>query len=486
MIDLRATPLPEDVTLAAGPYRAAIRFAAITLVMLALVCAAWFPWSAVARHRLQREIDAMRRRGEPTQPDELPRAPTGDGPDVATLWQAALTAVSATVDCPSNSNLQIDHNYPTYSAAWWAAARASESANAPVFPLADAAATAAAGPMSSVPFNACRGLANVLTDSALLAHFDGGHDGRALDRLRDALRLADAVDRRPDMLSRLVASGIRSLALERLMIITPDLDVGPRGGERRRQVRAMIDALLSEPSTALRVLPLSAERVNQIGAFAQLHLANPLLAPLVDLSAARAIGASGVDIRAALSSDAEAAAAVYADAEAAAAVYAAAVVPPPLDAAGRPREDSSQPSRYFDQGARMVAAPYTQIDWVVRAHRHAAAVALAVRLYRVDHDGRWPATLPELVPDEIAAVPPDPAAAGSPPIGYVVRGRGRPDGAGRPVLFIGPRRATPPGPPPTPSFTVEHPDRLIWLDLDRWDVPLSPPPTTTDAVPGGM
>jgi hypothetical protein len=49
----------------------------------------------------------------------------------------------------------------------------------------------------------------------------------------------------------------------------------------------------------------------------------------------------------------------------------------------------------------------------------AAAVALALRLYAAEHGGETPATLGELVPRYLKAVPADPFAADGRPLRYV-------------------------------------------------------------------
>ena len=48
-----------------------------------------------------------------------------------------------------------------------------------------------------------------------------------------------------------------------------------------------------------------------------------------------------------------------------------------------------------------------------------AAVALAIRLYRADHGGAWPASLGELVPAYLPAIPIDPLASNGSPLHYV-------------------------------------------------------------------
>jgi hypothetical protein len=71
---------------------------------------------------------------------------------------------------------------------------------------------------NSLHLNAARGLANVLGDSALHAHFHG-NDREALERVRDVFSLAHAVEQEPTLVAELVAIGIDALALDRLHII---------------------------------------------------------------------------------------------------------------------------------------------------------------------------------------------------------------------------------------------------------------------------
>jgi hypothetical protein len=65
-------------------------------------------------------------------------------------------------------------------------------------------------------------------------------------------------------------------------------------------------------------------------------------------------------------------------------------------------------------------------DNAIRTHfqtlagRRMAAVALAVRWYTVEHDGKPPRTLDELVPKYLPYVPADPFAPGGAPLRYRV------------------------------------------------------------------
>ena len=47
------------------------------------------------------------------------------------------------------------------------------------------------------------------------------------------------------------------------------------------------------------------------------------------------------------------------------------------------------------------------VDYRAKSERRMAAVALAVRLYTIDHDGRFPATLAELAPAYLPTLPTD-------------------------------------------------------------------------------
>ncbi|MBI1826771.1 MAG: hypothetical protein HYR83_10360 [Planctomycetes bacterium] len=67
----------------------------------------------------------------------------------------------------------------------------------------------------------------------------------------------------------------------------------------------------------------------------------------------------------------------------------------------------SQPRRYA----------FLSIFFRIRATRHMAATALAIRLYQLDHDGQRPRGLVELVPDYLPSMPIDPFADGK-PLGY--------------------------------------------------------------------
>lgn len=76
-------------------------------------------------------------------------------------------------------------------------------------------------------------------------------------------------------------------------------------------------------------------------------------------------------------------------------------------------------------------AGYTRgllIFYRMQTDNRAAAIALAMRLYQADHDGAMPATLDDLVPQYLPALPADPMKPTGGPFGYTVL-------AGLPVIY---------------------------------------------------
>ena len=70
-----------------------------------------------------------------------------------------------------------------------------------------------------------------------------------------------------------------------------------------------------------------------------------------------------------------------------------------------------------------IMAPYLRASFLAEfkseAERHAAAIAIACRIYADDHDGKWPADLSALVPHYLSAIPCDPFDAQLRPMKYL-------------------------------------------------------------------
>jgi hypothetical protein len=114
------------------------------------------------------------------------------------------------------------------------------------------------------------------------------------------------------------------------------------------------------------------------------------------------------------------------------------------------------------------------------AEKRAAAAALAMRLYRVDHN-QWPASLEALVPAYLPAIPNDPMSPGNRPIGYVILRGALPGGGDRPLLVFNASDPASPGTPPAePAFGWQSPRfSAQWRDLSRW---APAPPSTAPAA----
>lgn len=286
-------------------------------------------------------------------------------------------------------------------------------------------------------FTQQRELARLLHGAALLAH-EEGDDGEAIARAREVLFVGRAADRLPPTLvAHLVSLGIRALGCDAVIQLAPDLNVGPAGGvgdappdggagraAPRAQVSELIAELLddAEPVEGLR-RSLRGERVeffDTIDAILQGRMGTAAgSAPLGGATAP-----SGVQLffaRPMFRRNAEAMARHVT------ALLAALDAPdwPTFDRrTAAPSAALATPSR--SQFLVAMAAPSlhrgVEMSYRARADRRMAAVALAARLYALDHAGRLPATLDDLVPTYLPSVPRDPMAAGNRPLGYVADG----------------------------------------------------------------
>jgi hypothetical protein len=123
-------------------------------------------------------------------------------------------------------------------------------------------------------------------------------------------------------------------------------------------------------------------------------------------------------------------------------------------------------SRRFYFAANLVTP---SVDRVVRQHyrtlaaRRMGATAIAVTLYRVDHEGRLPPTLADLVPEYLPAVPRDPVAGGDRPLGYIA------DPAGPRIYSVGDNGVDDGGRPPNRATSRDERYKLSddVVDLDR-------------------
>jgi hypothetical protein len=263
--------------------------------------------------------------------------------------------------------------------------------------------------------NECRAVTLLLVASSHVEHHRGD-DAVVAQRLRQMLYLARAADSSPAMVGHLVSIGIVACASSHIEAVAPDLRIGAKsaGDVNPEIVRSLINSLLDETQTAdgLR-RSIQAERMQRLDTVESFMQNSP------DFSASilRYLD-QPLRFRAELA-DVD-------QCSKAAAILAASPDWPTAAPALQAMPELRGPYVFTDARTsfqRMALAHYQRLT-----DRRLAAVALAVRLFVVDHAGRFPSTLEDLVPAYLPAVPKDPMSAGDQPIRYLPR-------AGDPVLY---------------------------------------------------
>lgn len=392
-----------------------------TLALIGVVFIAHLTWSAAAGRGLADRVAALKAAGEPILPGDFATPP--DGPDNGgTTLLAVGDAVYA-------------YQKQTQPATWepYLPLRPEERA-AIEKALADLAPQLAqfeqgrrkprhdwdldlASPvlLKMLPAtNGFRALANQLGDAALLAH-EQGDDAAALRRVDDILFVARFADRHPSLVGHLVSIGCAALACDRLIEITPDLKIGAAAGAAAPQeVRAVIDRLLDDAAArdGLRHA-LRGERMMQLDAVQSILAGAAIPAgpsgrtttygPLTRYVVGPVFHRNGklmVDRMTALMP---------------------LVDEPDLPAVQAKLPPSHQRGKLLNVMADILL-PSIERVFVTHhrggADRRLAATALAIRWYQLEHDGRRAATLEELVPKYLPAVPNDPLLRDR-PLGYL-------------------------------------------------------------------
>jgi hypothetical protein len=478
---------PEDTRLADHPFRGLWLTSTTILIALLLTSICWCIWAYVAHRGLQSQIDAIAAMHQPFNEADFPDANRTQENGSAILWRTAFAAVNLNDTCPSASNFTFN-DYPPFPAQWQQMENQSIAANVKLFNLVHRAAAtdpdwseSTKSLFANFPFSASRGVANITADAVLHAHLHGD-DARAIRRTLDLLQLSRADSRIGNLIGRLVGIGIECLCLDRLQEITPDLLVegdppNPKfvrqSAVSRADIQSLIDRLLDDADeNRCRLVTIDYERLLGHQDFQLQKKPRWTLGPLIDLSDARVLKQRIIDRLAAQSLDEPAARQVLASNLTLLPMTLAmnwqrsGVLPANGDWAGVYESYSTSLSRYLET------------EWRSTALRRSAAIALAIRLYRVDHQ-TWPARLSALVPDYLPAIPADPYFANGAPVGYIIRQDATPVIHDRPLLYfnlVGDAKTAPL--PPAPNFGWMQGTHQ-WIDLSRW----YPVPTTTTSSP---
>lgn len=271
----------------------------------------------------------------------------------------------------------------------------------------------------------------VLIGYAVLQARATGDDAEAVERLRDMIFLAHAIERERRFLAIAVAVGVRAIACDRLHAICPTLRVGPElGAAPAVAVRGLCDELINEQMFAERVLihdkraaaptldwirslqagtPANTDAVPGQSSLSSVDPSNwfnvlvvRVAGPFYAMQGARYLSHRADVVRALQRGN-----------------LASVRIHFPAEVSGPTRTTlfgAKSPSQAFTATADLTSVTFL---WKGPTVTQLAAAQLAIRSYAVDHDSRLPPNLAALVPKYLSAVPTDPFAPPGTPIGYV-------------------------------------------------------------------
>lgn len=410
-----------------------------------------------ARSKLGAELDAYRRAGEPILPADFAPAVVPDQLNAAVALREAAQSIDGTTEAWKRYEELCDkvevrltlsgEELAIYAAVLRENAAAFDGIRRAVGrPQVEWGEQVGQSPdmFADLKFlSEQRQLGRLVAAAALHAH-EIGDDAEALARTTDLLFISRAVDQHPTLMPHLVSIGIAALGCEVLAQIAQELVVV--GGEdagtptlpqrsdragpqpRRPAARGLIEALIREllnegPLVAGRQRMLLGERMMMVEAATA--IADGRLA-LTDLGSEppAADGPSPGDV--VLSYVVRPMALVDARIMARYATDVRAALASPDFPSYRTRVPPTTKAQLTSPLALHVVASVflsnfdvaAQNDYKNLANRRMAAVALACRLYALDHDGKLPSALADLVPAYLPVVPTDPLTAGR-PLGYV-------------------------------------------------------------------
>jgi len=439
------TTVPDDATQRIPPrywWLKRILAAVGVLIVLLVLFRLWWGWEA--QRRLDAKIAQYRAAGQPVTMEDFQQPPVPDAENAAKYLQDAAAAIvvpaGPIVDigdlcgdlklleqiAPEAKKL-IEANQTALNLARQARLKSKIDWKAPVFTPSSASAFPLMSPQ--------RELARLLGATATYQHHVGD-DEAAIKTLRDMYAQADAVRRIGDsLIGELVGLANDGLASVTLEAITPGLRLGVAtgaaqvepGGHAAEEARALLATLLDERRVREAwARSMYAERLCALdlaGMAGKGGSAGAMFGAMVGTT----LGPFGFLLRPMFQADAL----FMMD-------YFTA-----LAAAGSGANFATAQQRMprypsFSSGIERNVHLFSRIEIpsmgrALELHfrsvvmRRMAAIALALRLYDVEH-GRWPERLEELAPDYLPALPGDPFAPNERPIGY------RPD-APKPVLY---------------------------------------------------
>ncbi|HYO10948.1 MAG TPA: hypothetical protein VER17_18430 [Tepidisphaeraceae bacterium] len=440
-------------------------------------------WTAGSAKQLARHVALIKSSGEPIEPADFRVAPVPDADNAAIDIRAAVRSV----DTASEAWKAYDRLSPRLplTEKEIAALRALVADNAAAFASIDAAMTRKGidwqinlkSPVIAVllpDLNGQRMLANVVAARAMLAYTDGDH-AAALADVRRLRFLSRALETQPMIVSHLVSNGVDAMAVAAVARMTPGLKIDSgKGDVPPQQVAELIAALLDDaPQRRGLKRALQSERMAQLDtarcvADGTLSLASLSAGGIGGGGGAPGGGAAVINFAVRPIALADGALMIDHTSKVIRAAEAALDAPTFVQSAPPvPPQIMSAPFRHVL--ARIMLPSFEraiQTDFRVMTERRLAAVALALRWYAIDHGGKLPEKLEDLVPKYLPTVPADPMQAGGKLLKYV------PNPA-KPILYsVGDNAVDDGG---SEASATNRPAHGIWQQLDAVR-PLTPQP----------
>jgi len=406
------------------PYRWLKRSLVIFTVVAILLIGLHIWWNHIADQRLAAEIAAIHARGEPILPEDFPTITIPDsdnaawylrqaaaaikhGPEAQTLWNG--WDVAYTDHEISDLTRWMDDEQTTRSMARQARAHPIVAWN---MKLGSPAI------MTLLPdLSTQRELATTLEMVAFVQHHRGD-DAAAVQTIRDLHFVADGMQQyTPTIITHLVGIGIDAVTSATALNLSSDLAIANDSSTARPG---------AVPATRAAVLQLIADLTDEhqytLGGIQSIYgerwmaLDTMKVAPQGTIPVNPSLHilhpATKLDAINILKSESQVSQAI-----AQPTLFTANAMMPVL------------PARRGYQGVSMLTHMFSSmmmpsLNLFVVTHYHgltdrrAAVIALAIRLWRFDHDGKWAASLDELVPGYFRAVPIDPMSPTASPFHY--------------------------------------------------------------------
>ena len=379
-----------------------------------------------AQKALEADLYALDQKGEPVRPEDLARPPVNDAENAVLDLRQAEKPLEGSKTLSAYEDIADSLTTPlSREDAEIVRAMVKEHA-ATVKLIKSAMAKGKADwqnkyttPMINVLLPGLaqqRALANLLRPAALLAH-EEGDDVAALEHVRELLFVARVTGDQPFLVCYLVELGIDALAFDVCRDISPTLQL-TKEPAMRDQLHRTIAELLDETdgSTHMR-RAMQSERIAPVDTALALASGKLTAEEFLKLGGPdqqekfKRLGLKPADVLLIALVDARIMLGEMArvvDSTSAADLPTALAKMKPWPPAGK-----MEPKKHFYMDMMLPSLDKSfATHYIGLAKRRLAATALAIRWYAMDHDGKLPMTLQDLVPAYLPAVPADPMAVG--------------------------------------------------------------------------